>query len=198
MKKSQLLEDAQLLKESLGQLPEPVVTPSLIMVSGLPGSGKSYFCRRLAERVPLTILESDGLRKFLFPSPSYTTQESFRLFQACYLLIEELLKRGVILALDATNLEEHHRERFYHIAEQVGAKLIIVRIEAPSEIVQLRLRQRAEGVNPEDHSEADWGVYHRMKSTVQKIRRNHFAVDTSKDITPVIDKIVRRMQANSK
>ena len=198
MKKSQLLEDAQLLKKSLAQLPEPVVTPSLIMVSGLPGSGKSYFCRRLAERIPLTILESDSLRKLLFSSPNYTTQESSRLFQACHFLVEELLRRGIILALDATNLEEHHRERFYHIAEQVGARLIVVRMEAPSEVVQLRLRQRAEGINPEDHSEADLAVYRRMKPTVQRIRRNHFAVDTSKDITPVIDKIVRRIQANPK
>jgi len=32
-----------------------------------------------------------------------------------------------------------------------------------------------------------------MKPAAQRIRRNHFAVDTSKDITPVIDKIVRRI-----
>jgi len=174
-------------------LPEPVVKPAFIMVSGLPGTGKSYFCRRLAERLPIAILESDSLRKLLFPSPSYTAQESFRLFQACYRFIEELLKRGITLALDATNLEEHHRERFYHIAEQVEANLIIVRIDAPPEVVYQRLEQRAKGMNPEDSSEADWRVYHSMRSKAQRICRNHFAVDTSKDITPVIDKIVRAM-----
>jgi len=193
MEKSQLVEDVQRLKESLGELPEPVVKPTFIMVSGLPGTGKSYFCRQLVERVPLAILESDSLRKLLFPSPSYSAQESSRLFQACSRLIEELLRRGISLALDATNLEEHHRERFYHIVEQVGANLIIVRIDAPPEVVYQRLEQRAKGMNPKDSSEADWRVYRRMKPTAQRIRRNHFAVDTSKDITPVIDKIVRRI-----
>jgi predicted kinase len=192
MEKSQLIEDVQRLKESLGELPEPVVKPTFIMVSGLPGTGKSSFCRQLVERVPLAILESDSLRKLLFPSPSYTAKESTRLFQACSRLIEELLRRGISLALDATNLEEHHRERFYHIAEQVGVNLIIVRIDAPPEVVHQRLEQRAKGMNPGDNSEADWRVYRRMKSTAQRIRRNHFAVDTSKDITPVIDKIVRQ------
>ena len=193
MEKSQLAEDVQLLRESLGGLPEPMVKPSFIMVSGLPGTGKSYFCRRLAERVPLAILESDSLRKSLFPSPSYTAEESSRLFQACYRLIEELLKKGIPLALDATNLEEHHRERFYHIAEQIGVKLIIVRIEAPPEVIYQRLELRARRANLEDSSEADWGVYRRMKSRVQPIRRNYFTVDTSKDITSVIEKIVRQM-----
>jgi predicted kinase len=75
----------------------------------------------------------------------------------------------------------------------VGANLIIVRIDAPPEVVYQRLEQRAKGMNPGDNSEADWRVYRRMKPTAQRIRRNHFAVDTSKDITPVIDKIVRRI-----
>jgi hypothetical protein len=33
-----------------------------------------------------------------------------------------------------------------------------------------------------------------MKPTVEKIRRNHYAVDTSRDITPVLDKIVREVR----
>ncbi|MDP6782725.1 MAG: hypothetical protein QGG56_04015 [Dehalococcoidia bacterium] len=39
-----------ILRESLGTLPEPVANPPLVMVSGLPGTGKSYFCRYLLER----------------------------------------------------------------------------------------------------------------------------------------------------
>src|SRR4030043_102501 len=186
MEKSQLTQDAQRLKESLGELPEPVVQPPFIMVSGLPGTGKSYFCCRLAERIPLVILESDRLRQVLSPSPNYGAQESFRLFQTCYLLVEELLRKGIPLALDATNLEEHHRERLYHIADQTGANLIIVHVDAPPEVVYQRLELRAKGVNPEDSSEADWKVYQKMKSSAQKICRNHFRVDTSKDIAPVI------------
>ena len=61
---SQLSGDVKMLREGLGKLPEPVVRPSLVVVSGLPGTGKSYFCLRLAERVPFAILESDRLRKW--------------------------------------------------------------------------------------------------------------------------------------
>ena len=193
MGQTELSEDVERLKESLGQLPEPVVKPALIVVSGLPGSGKSYFCRKLAQRLSFPILESDALRKVLFPSPSYSPGESNRLFQACYLLIEELLRRGIALIFDATNLIERHRERLYHIADQTGTKLIIVRVEAPAELVRQRLENRTIGASPLDRSEADWKVYQKMESSAQKIRRNHFAVDTSRDIAPVINKVVREV-----
>ena len=189
----ELAEDVQKLRQSLGQLPEPTVNPAFIVVSGLPGTGKSYFCRRLAERLPFPILESDALRKVLSPSPNYSPGESNRLFGACHLLIEELLRRGIPLIFDATNLVERHRERLYQIADRIGARLIIVRVEAPPELVRQRLQHRSAAVDPEDKSEADWGVYQKMRTSVQRIGRNYFAVDTSKDITPVINKIAREV-----
>lgn len=191
MKGSRLADDVSVLKQGLPPLPEPVAHPALVVVSGLPGTGKSYFCRNLAERVDLVIMESDSLRKQLFCVPSYSKEESMQLFQACHGLVEELLRKGISVALDATNLEEHNRERLYHIADQCGARLVIVRMEAPPEVVQRRLERRAKREDPAEHSDADWDVYTKMKPTVEKIGRNHFAVDSSKDIAPVIDKIVR-------
>lgn len=193
MTDTQVMADARRLSESLGPLPEPVVKPAFIVVSGLPGTGKSHFCRKLAERLPFLILESDILRKTLFPSPTYSPEESARLFQTIHHLIERLLKKGIPLILDATNLSERYRERLYHIADRLEVKLILVRVEAPPDVVYQRLKTRAEGVNPENKSDADWSVFQRMKPTVEHIRRNHFAVDTSRDITPVLAKIVREV-----
>ncbi len=186
-----LSEDVQTLKESLGELPEPTVNPPFVVVSGLPGTGKSHFCRKLAERLPFPVLESDNLRKVLSSTPDYSPEESSRLFEACHRLIEELLRRGIPLIFDATNLVERHREHLYRIADTVGAKMILVRVEAPPEVVRQRLNNRPSTAARQDRSDADWKVYQKMRSSAQKIRRNHFAVDTSRDIAPVIDKIVR-------
>jgi len=191
---AQRVSDVQRLTESLGQLPEPMVGPAFIVVSGLPGTGKTYFCSKLAERLPFVILESDALRKTLFPSPSYSPQESNHLFHACHLLIEKLLRKGVPLILDATNLSERYRERLYSIADRLDIKLVMVRVEAPAEVVRERLKARQGGINPGDKSDADWEVYQRMKPAAQKISHNHYAVDTSRDITPVLDKIVREVK----
>ena len=191
MEDTLVASDVQRLTGSLGQLPEPMAEPVLIVVSGLPGTGKSYFCKNLAERLPFLILESDALRKVLFSLPTYTAQESSRLFQAIHRLIEGLLKRGISLILDATNLSERYRERLYNIADRLNARLILVRVEAPPDLVRERLQARDENKNPEDNSDAGWSVYKKMQPAVQKIQRKHYAVDTSRDITPVLDRIAR-------
>jgi predicted kinase len=191
VEETESISDVRQLTEKLGELPEPVARPFLIVVSGLPGTGKSYFCRQLAQRLPAVILESDSLRKALFPSPGYSAAESRRLFQARHLLIERLLGKGIPVIFDATNLSEHNREYLYRIAERLGAKLVLVRVEAPPELVQARLKERA--LVSEASSDADWAVYQRMKPESQRIRRRHYAVDTSRDITPVVDKIIREI-----
>jgi predicted kinase len=184
-------EDVHQLRQSLNGLPQPQVEPPLIVVSGLPGTGKSFFCRKLAEKSPFLILASDTLRKILFPSPQYNNIENKRLFSACHALIEELLSEGMPVIFDATNLSEHHREYLYCAAERTGARLILVRVEAPAEVVRQRLLARGRATMPQDNSEADWEVYNRMRPRREKIARNHFVVDTSQDITAAIEKIVR-------
>jgi predicted kinase len=194
MKTPQVINDTCRLAEKFTKLPEAEANPAIIVVSGLPGTGKSYFCRRLAERLPFLILESDALRKQLFPKPTYSAEESASLFRAIYQLIEYLLKKGIPVILDATNLEERHRERIYNVAEKADAKLILVSVKAPPELVQKRLKKRAENKNVDDNSDADWKIYQKMKPVEEKIGRNHFSVDTSRDITPVIEKIVREVK----
>ncbi|MCJ7520862.1 MAG: ATP-binding protein [Dehalococcoidia bacterium] len=186
-----VVADVQKLKQGLGELPEPVANPVFVIVSGLPGTGKSHFSRKLAEQLPSVILESDTLRKRLYPSPTYSAQESHRLFNACHRLIEELLDSGITAILDATNLVEQHRERLYLISQRLKVKQIIVKVEAPRNLVLKRLQGRSRGIDRGDNSDADSGVYQRMRARAERIRRNHFVVDTSRDITPVVDKIVR-------
>ncbi len=191
MENAQLVSDVERLSESLGQLPEPIAEPALIVVSGLPGTGKTYFCNRLAERLPSVVLESDVLRKTLFSPPSYSAKESSQLFRAIHQLIQRLLAKGIPLILDATNLSERNREYLYSIADRLDAKLVLVRVEAPPEVVRQRLGARRD--KPENKSDADWEIYRKMKYSVQKIRRNHYVVDTSRDITPVLNKIVKEV-----
>lgn len=194
MKNFDIKHDTDIVKESLKDLPEPRVNPALVVVSGLPGTGKSYFCRQLASRYPLAILESDALRKVLFPAPAYQEEESTRLFKAIYSLIDELLSRGISAALDATNLEEKNRERLYSIAEKAGARLIVVQVEAAPSLVKQRLEQRARSKERLDSSEAGWDVYEKMRPGEERIARRHFRVDTARDITPVLEKVLRELR----
>jgi len=181
------------LRDSLGDLPEPVSRPFLVLVGGLPATGKSHFSRRLAQRVTAAVLESDTLRRVLVPRPVYTWEESRKLFEACHGLIEDLLSEGIPVIFDATNLQEAHREDLYSIADRTGARLVVVWVEAPEELVWERMEARQRGLDPESKSDADWEVYRRMADSAEPPRRNFFKVNTSRDIEPVIEKVVRAL-----
>jgi predicted kinase len=153
-----------------------------------------------AERLEFKVLESDALRKILFPSPVYSDEESSYLFQAIHILIERLLKKGISVILDATNLSESNREYLYNIAEQCNSRLVLVEVKAPLELVHSRLERRHSALGKEEgnKSDADWTIYQRMASTVEKIHRHHYSVDTSQDTSPAIDKIVRGIKRKSR
>jgi predicted kinase len=96
--------------------------------------------------------------------------------------------------MDATNLREAHREQLYAIAERHGARLVLVSLRAPATVVEGRLAARARGADPEDLSEAGPEVYERMRGLDEPIARPHIVVDTSADIEPAIQAVLRELE----
>jgi predicted kinase len=184
--------DVELLRRAVQKEPERVADPALVLVAGLPGAGKSHFSRKLGERLDCAIVESDAMRRALWRAPTYGPRENQRLFRAAYRLIEDLLREGIGVVFDATNLQERHRERLYRVADRLGVKLILVWVEAPANVIRERLRGRSLSVDPTDISEADWDIHLRMKANAERFSRDYFAVDTSRDIAPVIERIRRK------
>ncbi len=182
------------IEERLKNTDETTAWPALIMISGLPATGKSYLARRLAKRLPFVVIETDFVRKCLFSPPTYSAQESTQVFKVCHALINKLLRRGVRVIFDATNLIEFHREKVYRLALRREAKLIIVRTVASEEVVRERLHQRETQRDPEDISDANWRIYRRMAQREEPIGRPHLIIDTSDDIEAAVRKILRIMR----
>lgn len=180
------------VEERLANTDETTAWPVLIMLCGLPATGKSYLARRLAERVPFVIVETDFVRKTLFPSPTYSRQESNFVHRVSHALMEKLLKHGLRVIFDATNLLEFHRERVYRLARRAGAKLVVVHTIAPETVVRERLEKRRVARDPDDISDATWAIYERMAATQQPINHPHLTIDTSGDLDEAVNKILRR------
>ncbi|MBI3914564.1 MAG: AAA family ATPase [Chloroflexi bacterium] len=164
--------------------------PTLIAISGLPGTGKSFLARHLAARVPCVIVESDFVRKTLIPQPTYTSAESDLIHQVAHAVIARLLHAHSRVISDATNLAEWHRERLHQLARQADAKFLIVHTTAPDDIVQARLRQRFAARDPRDLSDADWNVHLLLKREMEPIRAPHFVVDTRGEIDAALAEIL--------
>jgi predicted kinase len=177
--------EAQLLPPDLESTADPV----LIMMSGLPGSGKSHLSRHLAKRIRAVVIESDAVRKALFPQPCYNADESAAVHRACQQVMRRLLTQGVCVIFDATNLVEFQREIIYSLARRSGARLLIVRAMAPEEVIRERLTWRQE--RSDSASDADWQVYRRMAHREQKIQQPHVCIDTTQGTEDGVRKIMR-------
>ena len=180
------------VEESLQGTEETTAQPVLLLLTGLPGTGKSYLARRLSEFLPFVVIESDQVRKTLFPEPRYTAQESRLVHRTCHALMWKLLKKGIRVIYDATNLIEYHRELVYRIANKTGARLVVVKTVAREEVVRERLGIREDVVV--EASDADWRIYLRMASRQEPIQHPHLVIDTSGDMEEAVTKVLRAIR----
>ena len=178
--------------------PRMPAQPLLVAMCGLPGTGKSYFAAKLTERLPFLILETDRLRKVLGERPKYTTGEHRRVFNSCYHLINHYLINGYSVLFDATNLNEEFRFYLYDISKSTGAPLALVHATAPQDTVRRRLKERKSNRHANTYSDAGWLIYTRMIPVEEPVERDHYALDTSKNINPVLDRVVEWAESGGK
>lgn len=193
-RQAQLLQDADKLRRWLQQDGADCrVTqgqPVLVALCGLPGSGKSYFAGEMTKLAPFQVLESDRIRKALVAKPKYTGGEHARVFSVCHLLIEEYLSQGQRVLFDATNLTENFRLPLRKISRRNHAKLVLVGLTAPREIIRQRLQERESALHPGGYSDAGWLVYCRLAPYEEPIEGEHVWVDTSGDISTSVEDVV--------
>jgi predicted kinase len=167
--------------------------PALVIMVGAPGSGKSYLARTLSAALGAELVQTDAVRKELFPDPRYTSSEHATVYDTCRRRIAELLGRGVCAIFDGTNLREKRRASLYQLAQRAGAQAIVVVAYASDEVIRARLQQRAERRDPEDQSDADLPIYLRMRRDVEPVPRPHIVVNTAAAPGPVIRLLERRL-----
>lgn len=191
----QLKKDVTSLRKVLDQdlltaQPRMPNQPLLVAMCGLPGTGKTHFAAKLTQELPFLILETDRLRKVLVEHPKYTANEHRRVFSSCYILIEEYLTNGYSVLFDATNLNEDYRIPLYEISESTGAPIALVRLTAPQNTVRRRLKQRKSDRHAKTYSDAGWLIYTKLALVEEPVQRDHYAVDSSNDIAPVLEQVV--------
>lgn len=156
---------------ALGELEASSRKPCLILVGGLPGTGKSTLANALAQHAGFRAIRSDVVRKELagvggvgcraeFGQGIYTTEWTKLTYAECLRQSEELLFSGERVLVDANFREESQRRTFLDSAQRWGVPTLFLLCETGPEVAQRRLAERRG-----DASDADWSVYQNAVET---------------------------------
>ena len=186
---------ARLRADFAARLPAANGNPGLVILCGLPGTGKSHFARELISRASFVWVNSDYCRKLLAGRPDYSREEHRRVFAAMHAVIAELLASGRAVVFDATNLNEEVRRPLYAVAEAAGVTPLLIRFTARVGLARRRLAERAAGLADAGASDADWEVYTRMAAADGPAPRPHLLVSRPDELEWALRETLRRTGA---
>lgn len=147
---------------------------TLILVCGLPGSGKSFFAKQFAEQNHIPHFNSDIVRKQLFPRlRTYSELEKQQVYDWLITQTEMSLKAGKSVIIDATFYKKNLRTPFYYIASELNIPIKIIHIYAAEELI----KERTSAVRMD--SEADYSVYLKLKNAFEPIDQHHLVLQST-------------------
>ncbi len=148
--------------------------PRLVLVGGLPGSGKSTVARAFAERVGADRICSDELRKELAGAHPgerlaaavgagiYGPPMSELTYRELLVQAERQLRAGRSVILDATFSRATDRRRAAALARAAGGVLVAAQCRCPARVARQRLAARSHPAYA-GPSDAGWEVYRSMR-----------------------------------
>lgn len=148
--------------------------PTIFVISGLSGTGKSALAKRLSYQTNIKRLSSDEIRKELAGVPKhesakadynegiYSPDFTKNVYSKMLDLAEREIQSNRSVILDATFNSDLYRNMIIDLTKKIDTDIVLIEREADCEIVTERLKKRA--LKRNTSSDADLDIYKRQLS----------------------------------
>jgi predicted kinase len=153
----------------------------LIVLSGLPGSGKSIVAERLSAALSLPVVSIDPIEAAMWRAGIPHAMTGIAAYEVARAAAEENVRLGISIVVDAVNPVEAAREMWRSLAREQGARLLV--IECVCSDTQLH-RQRIENRtrNIPGMAEVTWERVEERRREYEPWVDNRLVLDTAQDV----------------
>jgi aminoglycoside phosphotransferase family enzyme/predicted kinase len=168
--------------------------PTLILMTGLMGTGKSVLAHNVAPLLGAEIIRTDIIRKELLHIPIaerhhedfgkgiYSREMTEKTYSEALKIAGALIEEGKSVIVDASFKRSAERNNFSSLALRKGADFFIIECTCPEDIIRKRLEERMS--QNEEASDGRWEIFEAQKEDFDSIDetspRSHIILDTSK------------------
>lgn len=158
----------------------------ILIVIGLPATGKSYFSKHIADDMGAVHLNTDIIRKKINKQGEYDEQSKELVYEHLRSEMIQHAQNKEHVIVDGTFQKKTHRDLLAQEARKHATEVYFVETRATEKTVRQRLQTERE------YSEADFKVYQQIKRTFEPMQAPHLILWTDEsDVAALIQKLKR-------
>jgi|SRR6056297_1127923 len=138
----------------------------IILVFGLPGTGKTYFAERFAEKLDAVHLNTDIVREKLDFTGHYDEKTKQQVYNELFKQAQMEFKKGADVIVDGTFHLSRRREQLEKLSNEENKKIYYIEMKAEEKIARKRLKKSRK------HSEANVDVYEMIKNEFEPLNKD--------------------------
>ena len=168
-----------------------MIYPKLVVVFGLPGSGKSFFARKLSEILQASYLNTDSIRILMQKRGDYAYSTKLNVYRRMHDICVENLSAGKNVVLDGTYFKRALRDQLLDIILPLKVDLSFIEITAEQPV----LRNRLSTIRTD--SDADLEIHQKLARQFEPLTEAHLKlISTNDNIEYLLDQALSYLKVN--
>lgn len=108
---------------------QSTIKPKLILMVGLPGSGKSFFASQFADDFKIPFINLNQIRYILNAQPNFNQNEDALLHQIGEALLTEIFKTNKSVILEGDLHSRANRQAYARLARRSGYEMMVIWVQ---------------------------------------------------------------------